>query len=358
VIGYGYWGSKHVRVLSSMPDVVVSAVDHDDARLAQVRRDFPSVPVDSNVREAVRSVDAVIVATPPRTHAAVAKAVLEAGRHVLVEKPLGVSTAECEELIDAADAAGAVLMVGHTFQYNAAVWKLRELIQDGALGATRYVDAARLNLGLYQQDVNVIWDLAPHDVSIVNFLLGSAPVAVSAWGHNHATPHLEDVAYLQLRYEKPDMSAYIHVSWLDPCKVRRVTVVGADKMAVYNDMSPNERIRVYDIGVAPSSVGADVHNVPMSYRYGDIVSPYIEFDEPLAVQNNHFLECVRDGAHPRTDGGNGLEVVRVLEAASAALTLGGEIALDGFHSDLDRGRRAEVGGDGSAATALAAGAAP
>jgi predicted dehydrogenase len=220
-----------------------------------------------------------------------------------------------------------VLMAGHTFEYNAAVCKLHQLIRDGELGEICYIDTARLNLGLYQQDVNVIWDLAPHDISILNLLLGRRPVSISAWGDTHVTDALEDVAYLQLRYAEPSLSAYIHVSWLDPCKVRRVTVVGTEKMAVYDDLSHTERIRIYDVGVTPASDGGAMHAVPMSYRYGDIVSPYIPFEEPLALQDAHFIHCIREGTGPRTDGVSGMAVVRVLEAATQALRLGREVEL-------------------------------
>lgn len=336
VIGYGYWGSKHVRVLAAMPDVAVVVADGDSARLIQARRAFPNMRLARSVDEVLREVDAIVVATPPRTHAEIAQAAVDAGCHVMVEKPLGVSVAECQALIDSAEKAGVVLMVGHTFEYNAAVWKLRELVSTGELGNTRYIDTARLNLGLYQKDVNVVWDLAAHDVSILNFLLGRLPATVSAWGHNHATDGLEDVAHLQLRYEDSPLSAYLHVSWLDPCKVRRVTVVGSEKMAVYNDVATNERIRVYDVGVAPSSAVDDLQAMPMSYRYGDIVSPYIPFEEPLGVEDGHFIDCARHDARPLSDGASGLAVVRVLEAASVALSTGAEVSVDGIGNRLDR----------------------
>ncbi|MGH8984190.1 MAG: Gfo/Idh/MocA family protein [Acidimicrobiia bacterium] len=327
VVGYGYWGSKHARVLASTSDVIVTIVDTSRARLAQAHSAFPAAQLASRLSDALPLVDAVVVATPPRTHAGLAHEALLAGRHVLVEKPLATSASECQSLIDSADDTGVVLMVGHTFEYNAAVRKLGELVDNGELGEICYIDAARLNLGLYQRDVNVIWDLAPHDISIINFLLGTSPVSVSAWGHPHATKLLEDVAYLRLRYSDPGLSAYVHVSWLDPCKVRRVTVVGTQKMAVYNDVSSTERVRIYDVGVQPSIEADAMHAMPTSYRYGDIVSPYIPFEEPLAVQDAHFIQCIRDGTTPRTAGTSGMEVVRVLEAASNALACGREVEL-------------------------------
>jgi predicted dehydrogenase len=327
VVGYGYWGSKHARVLSSTPGVAVTVVDTSASRLAEARRAFPATQIAGRLNDALSFVDAVVIATPPQTHAQLALEAAQAGRHVLVEKPLATSVPSCQSLIEQSHQAGVVLMVGHTFEYNAAVRKLGELIDDGELGDICYIDAARLNLGLYQQDVNVIWDLAPHDISIINYLLRRNPSSVSAWGYAHASEVLEDVAYLQLRYDDPGLTAYIHVSWLDPCKVRRVTVVGTEKMAVYDDVSHNERLRVYDVGVTASSEADALHAMPMSYRYGDIISPYIPFEEPLALQDAHFIQCIRDGTRPRTDGASGMAVVRLLEAASAALVLGREVRL-------------------------------
>jgi predicted dehydrogenase len=344
VVGYGYWGSKHARVLTSMPDVALTVVDACPARLAQARSAFPGARLARRLTDALPFVDAVVIATPPRTHAHLAVEALAAGGHVLVEKPLATSVSECRSLIDRAHESGVVLMVGHTFEYNAAVRKLGALIDSGELGDICYIDTARLNLGLYQQDVNVLWDLAPHDISIINFLLQRSPSSVSAWGHAHATKELEDVAHLQLRYSDPGLSAYVHVSWLDPCKVRRVTVVGTEKMAVYDDTSPNERIRIHDVGVTRSSASEVMHAMPMSYRYGDIVSPHIPFEEPLASQDAHFIECIRDGTCPRSDGSSGMAVVRVLEAASEALALGRRVSLppvDSF-SECDPVREVRV----------------
>jgi predicted dehydrogenase len=328
IVGYGYWGSKHVRVLTAIPDVDVTVVDNDPSRLASAALAFPTVRLAPTLDEVLPSTDAVLIATPPRTHARLALTTVRAGRHVFVEKPLATSVWECEALVDAADRAGVLLMAGHTFEYNTAVWKLRDIVQSGELGHVCYIDTARLNLGLYQLDVNVLWDLAPHDISIVNFLLGRSPERVSAWGNSHASGRTEDVAHLQLRYLDVDVTAYMHVSWLDPCKVRRVTVVGTEKMVVYNDLSPNERIRIYDSGVEPSSMSDSMHALPMNYRWGDIVSPFVSFEEPLAVQDAHLIDCIRTGARPRTDGASGLAVVRVLEAADKALRSGHEIALD------------------------------
>ncbi len=328
VVGYGNWGSKHVRVLSSMPDVKVTVVDRDPLRLAEAGRAFPMVRLDECLERVLGAVDAVVIATPPRSHAPIAHAAIRAGCHVLVEKPLATTVADCEELIEAAALKGVKLLVGHTFEHDAAIWKLREIVNSGELGEVRYIDCARLNLGLYQDDVNVVWDLAPHDVSIVNFIMGEPPTAVSAWGYSHANRGFEDVAHLQLRYAESGVRAYIHVSWLDPCKVRRVTVVGSEKMVVYNDLAPEGKIRIYDVGLEEGSGAESLYAEPVKYRRGDIVSPHVKVQEPLTVQARHMIECMRSGETPRTDGRSGLAVARVLEAADAALRSGSEVPLD------------------------------
>jgi predicted dehydrogenase len=323
VIGYGNWGSKHVRVFASMPDVKVTVVDRDPLRLAEAGRKHSTVKLAEDLDRVLEAADVVVIATPPASHAPIAHAAIRAGCHLLIEKPLATSVAECEELIDAATLAGVHLMVGHTFEHDAAIWKLREIVKSGELGEIRYIDCARLNLGLYQDDVNVIWDLAPHDVSIVNFILGAPPAGVSAWGHSHANRKFEDVAHLQLRYDI-GVYAYIHVSWLDPCKVRRVTIVGSEKMAVYNDMAAEGKIRVYDVGIDADCEYPD----PVKYRHGDIYSPSFDRHEPLAEQAKQVLHSVRTGDEPRTDGQSGLAVARVLEAADRALRTGGEVLLE------------------------------
>jgi predicted dehydrogenase len=329
VAGCGYWGSKHVRVLSAIPEVGrIVAIDPVEDRLLGLRRTFPNITTAPSLDAALDDVDALIVATPPRTHLDLASAGLAAGKDVLVEKPLATSAMQAEALIEQASALSAVLMVGHTFEYNAAVWKLRELIQSTELGRVYYLDSARLNLGLYQPDVNVIWDLAPHDVSIFNFVLGSRPTSVQAWGARHAHHSLEDVAYLRLLYPDLGATANIHVSWLDPCKVRRVTVVGSRKMAVYNDLASEERVRVFDRGVVTPDGTDAVGGIPMSYRYGDIRSPHIAFEEPLMVQDRRFVSCVTNREIPPTDGENGLAVVRVLEAAAMSLTQNRPVELE------------------------------
>jgi predicted dehydrogenase len=320
VVGCGYWGSKHVRVLHGISDVErVVGIDTSQDRLLTLKRSFPNMLLHSTLEAALPDMDALVIATPPRTHAQLAMRAMAAGKHALVEKPLATSSVEAEMLVDESRRRSVTLMVGHTFEHNSAVWKLRELIQTGVLGQMHYLDSARLNLGLYQSDVNVIWDLAPHDVSIFNYLLGSRPAMVQAWGSRHANLSLEDVAYLRLWYSAPDVTANIHVSWLDPCKVRRVTAVGSRRMVVYNDLAAEERIRVFDKGITAAEDNGEAGQIPMSYRYGDISSPYLVAQEPLDVQDRHFISCILEAKVPSTDGENGAAVVRVLEAAQISL---------------------------------------
>lgn len=327
VVGCGYWGAKHVRVLVELSrSLELTVIDPSEERRRSIGRSFPSVRRFGSLDDVLDDLDAIVVATPPSTHHRIASAALRAGKDVLVEKPMTTSSDEARELIALADQAGAVLMVGHTFEYNAAVTRLRSIIHSGALGRIYYVDSARLNLGLYRPDVNVVWDLAPHDVSILNHTLGSSPRSVEAWGDSHAHDGREDVAYLRLHYDDPKVTALAQVSWLSPSKVRRLTVVGSEKMAVYNDLLDNERIRIFDKGVEVPP-GA-LHDPPLTYRYGSITAPYIPFEEPLQVQNRHFLDCVANRERPRTDGDVGLAVVATLEATERALREGGRVRID------------------------------
>jgi predicted dehydrogenase len=323
VVGYGYWGSKHVRVLSTMPDVAVTVVDSDGGRLEEAAAHYPSVEsTATDLGDVLDDTDAVLVATPPGSHYAVAMQALKHGKHVLVEKPLATSVAQAEDMVAIAAENDVQLMVGHTFEYNAAVRQLREIIQSGQLGRVLYIDSARLSLGLYQRDVNVIWDLAPHDISITSYLLDELPVATSVWAQRNVGPLQEDVAYLRLEF--PTTHAFVHVSWLNPRKVRRVTVVGDRRMAVYDDMSDNERIRIFDIGVDPGTIDDPhmAHEMPVTYRTGDIISPFVPFREPLVVQDREFVDSIRSGRPSATPGERGLDIVRVLAATDVALATG------------------------------------
>jgi predicted dehydrogenase len=231
---------------------------------------------------------------------------------------MATTAAAARMLVDAAAAAGVVLMPGHTFEHNAAVHKLRDLVRGGHLGRLFYLDCARLNLGLYQTDVNVIFDLAPHDISISNFVLGSRPTTVTVWGSRHVHPEHEDVAYLRLDYSDLGVRSNIHVSWLDPRKVRRITAVGSKKMVVYNDIADAERIRIYDKSATPPE-GSDAPLSSVAYHLGDVVSPFVPFAEPLAVQDQHFIDCIVNDSPPCVDGSSGLAVVQTLECAQISL---------------------------------------
>ena len=324
LVGYGYWGSKHARVLAGLPAVELTVIDNRPERLHEATTSFPAIPVASHLGEVQDELDAVIIATPPQSHGAVALQALQAGLHTMVEKPLTTSVAAAHTLVDTANAKGLALMVGHTFEYNAAVWKLKQIITSGELGRVLYIDTAWVNLGHYQNDCNVIWDVAPHHISIVSYLLDEFPETVSVWAQRNVGNVHDDVAYLRLDFPRASVSAFAHVSWLAPNKVRRVTVVGERKMAVYDDMSDIECIRIYDAGVAPTDIGeaAAPHATPVTYHYGEIVSPSVQFAEPLLVQDTHFIECVRTGRRPDTPGERGLAVVRVLAATDEARLTG------------------------------------
>lgn len=327
VVGCGYWGSKHIRVLSTVADVAqVVAIDRSGVALDRISGLHPQVTKAEALADVVADLDAVVVATPPRSHARLAAQALQADCDVLVEKPLATTAAAAENLIELADRHGKILMSGHTFEFNPAVWKLRELVQDGALGEVYHIYTARLNLGLFHGDVNVVWDLAPHDISILNYVLGSRPTVVSAWAGALGHQPVEDVAYLRLHYPN-GLVAQVHVSWLDPCKVRRVTVVGSRKMAVYDDLADDERVKIFDKGVnsdndqPPSGWGA------AAYRRGGIECPYVEMMEPLAIEDRAFVDAVRDRSPAPSDGPTGLVVVQVLEAATRSLLLGGPVEI-------------------------------
>jgi predicted dehydrogenase len=320
LVGFGYWGPKLARNFSEIEHAELRwVVDRDPARLARVAAAYPGIRVSTDVAAVLGDdVDAVVVATPVRTHFGLAQAALLAGKHVMVEKPLTASSAEAEQLVELAEARGLTLMVGHTFLYNAGIRALREIVASGEIGEVCYVDAARLNLGLFQKDINVLWDLAPHDVSILLYVLQSEPIAVSARGSATVTPGVHDVAYVEFRFPG-DVLAHVHLSWLDPCKVRRVTIVGTKKMVVCNDVQDMEKIRIYDKGVDRPYETDQFSDFHLSYRYGEVRIPYIPFTEPLRLQCEHFLECIRTGTRPLSDGRSGLTVVRLLEKADRSL---------------------------------------
>jgi predicted dehydrogenase len=328
VVGVGYWGIRHLRVLRSTTGV--TAVIGVDERFTRTGNESPEIDhgitTYSCIEDALPHVDAVIIATPPSSHASLGLKAIESGKHVLIEKPMAPTTDAALRLIEAASAANVFLMPGHTFEHNAAVHKLRELAHTGQLGRLFYLDCERLNLGLYQADVNVILDLAPHDVSISNFIFGSQPTTITAWASRNVHPEHEDVAYLRLDYADLGMLANIHVSWLSPEKVRRITAVGTKRMAVYNDLAEDERIRVYDKSAMPPSE-ADGPLSQVAYHLGDIVSPFVAFAEPLAIQDQHFVDCIINGSPPSVDGSSGLAVVQALECAQLSLREGRPVAM-------------------------------
>jgi predicted dehydrogenase len=323
IVGCGYWGSNHLRLMRACADVQDVIVVEPNRATREQLIEQGDLKVFADLETALPLLDVAIIATPPMTHAALAYQCLRAGVSVLVEKPLATHSMDAQRLISIAAANSLTLMVGHTFEYNAAVWKLRDLVQSGDLGDIYFVDTARLNLGLYQSDVNVIWDLAPHDISILNFVLGAQPEQVAAWGSAFTIGTLEDVATVRLDYRSVGVSAHINVSWLAPQKVRRVTVVGSHKMAVYDDLLTDERIRVFDKGVVNMSTDPARGPASVTYRNGGIVSPFLDFVEPLKVLDEHFLRCVRLGHPVLTPGESGLAVVRVIEAAQSSLRSGG-----------------------------------
>lgn len=314
VIGWGYWGPKIARNLESLPQASVSMVaDMDGNRLHSLAASQPWIRTTTQPEEVFASdVDGVVIAAPVRAHYALARAALLHNKHVLVEKPLTASVAEAEDLVALARERGRILMVGHTFEYNPAVNELKKLIESGDLGKIYCIEAERVNLGLFRSDINVIWDLAPHDISILLYLLGKKPERVKVQAHAHVQSRIEDVAHLDLGFAD-GMNAHIHVSWLHPCKIRRVTIIGDQRMVVYDDTNPAEMLKIYN-------KGADIHADPIvSYRYGAVTIPHIDWTEPLRLECEDFAQAIRTGCTPRASGEVGLEVVRVLAAAQDAL---------------------------------------
>ncbi len=322
-VGFGYWGPNLVRNLDRLGDVdLVCVCDADEDNLAKVRAAYPHVAaVPSLDAMLAMDIEAVVVATSAPSHHAIARAALEAGKHTFVEKPLTLTSADAEDLVALADERGLTLMVGHLMVYHSAVRKCRELIEAGELGEVLYLYAQRLNLGKVRTEENAFWSLAPHDVSVALYLLGETPVSVSANGADYLTNGVADTVFATLRFASGRM-ANIHVSWLDPHKIRKFTVVGRDKMLVFDDMEATEKIWIYDKGVgAPRSAMA--YGEDLSLRFGDITVPYVQMSEPLAAEVQHFVDCCRTGATPQTDGRSGLAVVRVLEAVDESMAASG-----------------------------------
>jgi predicted dehydrogenase len=337
VIGYGYWGPNLVRNFAEATGSrVVGVSDLRGERLDSVRDRYPAVNATTDFEELLAdpTVDAVAIATPVSTHHALAMAALCAGKHVLVEKPLAMTSAEARELIETAARLDRVLMVDHTFVYTSAVQKIKELIDSGSLGELYYYDSVRINLGLFQQDVSVLWDLGVHDLAIMDYLLGAAPTKVSAVGAAHIPGRPVNTAYLTCVFGN-NLLAHFHVNWLAPVKIRRSLIGGARQMIVYDDLEPSEKVKVYDKGVTlangtndsnrANGGGKGKYDLLVGYRAGDVLAPHLGVGEALRVEVQHFVDCVRTGSRPVTDGESGLRVIRVLEAAEKSLANRGEL---------------------------------
>ncbi len=325
VIGYGYWGPNVVRNLAQLDgSQVVVVCDKSPASQKRIQKAFPNTRVTANASEVMTSndVDAVAIVTPVWTHYELTKAALEHGKHVFVEKPFTSNTEQAEELIELAARKHLQIMVDHTFLFTGAVRKIDKLVSDGTLGKIFYYDSMRVNLGLFQHDVNVIWDLAPHDLSIIDHLIEETPEAISATGQSHLNQH-EDVAYITIYF--PDkIIAHINVNWLSPVKVRTTLIGGEKKMLVWNDLEADEKIKIYDKGVDISSQEG-LYNLLVNYRSGDMWSPQIEQVEALKLEMTYFLECIEKNKTPMNDGHAGLRIVRMLEAANRSVAKRGEV---------------------------------
>lgn len=330
VIGYGYWGPNLVRNFMIAPGSAVTRVcDLRAERLTSLQKVYPGLKTCTRPAEMIADpeIDAVVIATPVSSHFELALAALQAGKHVLVEKPLASNSDQARRLIDEATARKLVLLVDHTFVYTDAVRKMRELIASGQLGQIYYYDAVRVNLGLFQHDVNVIWDLAIHDLSIMDYVLPEKPVAVSATGISHIPGQPENVAYITLFFASPQI-AHVHVNWLTPVKVRHTLIGGSEKMILYDDLEPSEKLKVYDKGIRVTPGPEDVYRMLVSYRLGDMWAPRLDNTEALQTEAQHFINCIENGSQPETNGVAGLRMVNMIEAAETSLR--------------DRGRLVEI----------------
>ena len=325
VIGYGYWGPNLARNIAAHSGTELAAIcDLSPARLGRARTAHPWSQLTADTAAILESpdIDAVIIATPPETHRDLAIEALERGKHVLVEKPLATSTADAQRMTDVAKACDRTLMVDHTFLFTGAVRRMKEYLDAGALGDVYYFDSTRINLGLFQTHANVIWDLAPHDISIMVHLLGKPVSAVSAIGASHVSGHQENIAYLTLQFDGA-LLAHFHVNWLAPVKIRKTIIGGSSKMLVYDDMEPSEKLKLYDSGADLVQTQEDMYRSLLEYRTGDVLVPKLEKSEALAVEWEHFVDVVGGRATSISDGALGIEVVSIIEAAERSLRTGG-----------------------------------
>lgn len=325
VIGLGYWGPNLVRNFLSTDGVdKVVAADLNAQRIQAASRKFPNLGLTKDYKELLKSpdVDAVAIATPVSTHYELAKEALLNGKHVILEKPMTSKVSDAEDLINIAGRNKLTLMVDHTFIFTGAVRKIKQLISSGEIGDLHYFDSVRVNLGLFQHDVNVVWDLATHDLSIMDYLVESRPVSVAAFGAAHYN-HIEDVAYVIVNFNN-GVIAHFHVNWLAPVKVRQILIGGSKKMILYDDVEPSEKVKVYDKGVNISS-SEGIYRALIEYRAGDMYAPKIDSSEALSRLSSHFVECIRDSKKPVTDGESGLNVVRILQAAQESISHNGKL---------------------------------
>ncbi len=321
VVGCGYWGPNLVRNFRFLPDCTLKTIcDVNRDRLAHLAALYPGLNCEQRFEAMVadRELDTIVVATSVKHHFAMAKASLLAGKHTLVEKPLAASVEQCEELVSLAKKQGLILMVGHTFLFSPAVRKIKEIIDNNDIGEIRYISARRLNLGLFQPDINVTWDLAPHDLSIILYIMEEMPFSVNCRGVAHITPGIEDVTSMNLHFSN-ERSAIVQSSWLDPRKVREMTIVGSERMIVYDDVAPQEKIKIYDVHVKRPPHYDTFAEFHYAYHYGDTYSPYIKQDEPLKAECQHFLDCIRTGRTPLTSAESGRDVIKILEACSTSI---------------------------------------
>lgn len=325
VIGCGYWGPNLIRNFRSLPDCNLRMIfDLDTKRLKHFKTLYPEIEGHTDYRHSLNGarLDAVVIATPVRLHHKMAKEILEAGKHTFIEKPMALSVRECEELIQIAERRGAVLMVGHTFLYSPHVRRIKQIVLHGDIGEIQYIASRRLNLGLYQKDINVAWDLAPHDLSIILYIMDDLPISVNCQGTANITTGIEDVINMSLMFPK-NRFASIQNSWLDPKKVREMTIVGSRRMIVYDDVEPLEKIKIYDTRVVTPPHYDTFAEFQYAYHYGDMYVPHVQQEEPLKIECQHFLDCISHGTIPLTNGKMGMELVRILEASSASIKRNG-----------------------------------
>ena len=340
VIGYGYWGPNLVRNFSETPGITVASVaDLDPKKLEIVQKRYPGVNTTSRFQDLLenKDIDAIAIATPVNSHFELGMAVLKAGKHLWLEKPMTETSEQARKLVNEAEKRNLVLMVDHTFIYTGAVRRMGDMVKSGELGQILYYDSTRINLGLFQRDVSVIADLAVHDFSILDYLLGEQPVAVSAVGTNHFPGTPENLSYITLFYDS-GIIAHINVSWLAPVKVRQILIGGSKKMITYDDLEPSEKIKIYDKGISFTEDPQQIYEMRVGYRTGDMWAPKLESTEALRIEGEHFVDCIENGKTPMTDGALGLRVVELIEAATRSMHQRGQsVEING--KSMFQGRR-------------------